>query len=496
MRVAERTGQPRHTNKLLVSRKNVRYVPVIVTPPTRYNLCVILEYAKVDVDAPQPERVLNARDATCVVIGAIVGVGIFFTPARTAQLAGSGALMLVAWAIAGTIALCGALTFAELGGMYHASGAQYEILRDAYGPFPAFLFVFCNSTASLAGCIGIIAVVCARNLAIAVGSDWSTATILAISVALIFVLTIANIVGAVWGARIQNLTVYAKVLALILIALLAIALGREDVATPVIPKAGGTASLGGVAGVLAALVPAMFSFGGWQQALWISGEVRDPQRNLPRAIVGGVLVVIAVYLLANWSYLRLLGPTGVAGSSAVAADAVAAIYPSLGRRAIAGAVAISAFGVLNSQLLAGPRLLYRMAGDGRFFRPFASLDGRFGTPIPAILLIAVISLVILLTVGPERADTLVLTGIMFIDLSFFVLTGAALMVLRRKRADVERPVRVPGYPVVPMLFVTGEFAALVGAYLDPKVRAAAIIGAIWIAGAALLYVVRFRRVEN
>jgi len=312
----------------------------------RYNLGVIQENAGRAALESQPARVLNARDATCVVIGAIVGVGIFFTPARTAQLAGSGTLMLLAWAIAGTIALCGALTFAELGGMYHASGAQYEILRDSYGPLPAFLFVFCNSTASLAGCIGIIAVTCARNLAIAVGSDWSTATVLVISVALIAILAIANVVGAVWGARIQNLTVYAKVLALILITLLAIAMGREDVGARVIQQTGGAASLGGVAGVLAALVPAMFSFGGWQQALWISGEVRDPQRNLPRAIVGGVLVVIAIYLLANWSYLRMLGPSGVADSSAVAADAVAAAYPSLGRRAIAAAVAISAFGVL------------------------------------------------------------------------------------------------------------------------------------------------------
>lgn len=454
-----------------------------------------VDYADDNTTVAQPARVLSARDATCVVIGAIVGVGIFFTPARTVQLAGSGTLMLTAWAIAGTIALCGALTFAELGGMYHDSGAQYEILRDSYGPFPAFLFVFCNSTASLAGCIGIIAVVCARNLAIAVGSDWSNATILATSVALIASITIANVVGAVWGARIQNLTVYAKVLALIIITLLAIAKGREDVGAGVIQKTGGSASLGGFAGVLAALVPAMFSFGGWQQALWISGEVRNPQRNLPRAIVGGVLIVIAVYLLANWSYLRMLGPTGVAGSPTVAADAVAAAYPSIGRRAIAAAVAISAFGVLNSQLLAGPRLLYRMAGDGRFFRPFALLDGRFGTPSPAILLIAAISLAILLTVGPDRVDTHVLTGIMFIDLSFFVLTGAALIVLRRKRPDAVRPVRVPGYPIVPALFVIGELAALIGAYMDPQVRAAAIIGAIWIAIAALLYVVRFRRSE-
>jgi len=441
----------------------------------------------------QPARVLTARDATCVVIGAIVGVGIFFTPARTAQLAGSGTLMLAAWAIAGVIALCGALTFAELGGMYHASGAQYEILRDSYGPFPAFLFVFCNATAVQAGAIGIIAVVCARNLAIAVGSAWSDASLLGMSVALILAVTLANLAGAWWGARIQNGTVYAKVFALMAITLLAFAMGREDVTARVAPPAESTAAVGGLSGVLAALIPAMFSFGGWQQALWIGGEVRDPQRNLPRAIIGGVLIVIAVYLLANWSYLRLLGPTGVANSPAVAADSVAAVFPSIGRRAIAGAVAISAFGVLNAQLLTGPRLVYRMAGDGRFFRPFAALSPRFGTPAAAILLLSGIALAILLAVGPDRVDKDVLTGIMFIDLSFFVLTGAALIVLRPKRPDAVRPVRAPGYPLVPLIFVAGELAALVGAYLDPQVRSAAIVGACWIAAAALLYVVRFRR---
>lgn len=454
---------------------------------------MILDSAKADVEVAQPARILSARDATCVVIGAIVGVGIFFTPARTAQLAGSGSLMLAAWAIAGAIALCGALTFAELGGMYHDSGAQYEILRDSYGPFPAFLFVVCNATAVQAGAIGIIAVVCARNLAIAVDGRWSDTLVMALSAALIVSVTLANLAGARWGARIQNLTVYAKVLALIAITLIAVALGKADVSLPIVSPSDGSAPGGGLAGLLAALIPAMFSFGGWQQALWIGGEVRDPHRNLPRAIIGGVLIVIAVYLLANWSYLRLLGPTGVAESKTVAADAVAAAFPIAGRRAIAAAVALSAYGVLNAQLLSGPRLIFRMAGDGRFFPAFAALSPRFGTPAAAILLLSGMALAILLGVGAERFDRDVLTGVMFIDTSFFVLTGAALIVLRRKRADAARPMKVPGYPIVPLLFVLGEMGVLIGAYMDRQARAAAVIGAIWIAAAAVLYAVRFRR---
>jgi APA family basic amino acid/polyamine antiporter len=250
---------------------------------------------------------------------------------------------------------------------------------------------------------------------------------------------------------------------------------------------------------MAALTPALFAYGGWQQALWIAGEVRDPQRNLPRAIVGGVIVVIIVYLLANWSYFHLLGVERVAQSKAVAADAVSVAAPRAGRRIIAAAVAVSAFGVLNAQLLSGPRLLFGLARDGRFFTPFRSLSPRFGTPVAAISLLTIMSLVILvvaLSSGGTRPIDQLLNGTMFIDVTFFALTGAALIILRRTRPAAHRAVRVPGYPIVPLLFVIGELGALVGAMLDETVRTAAIIGAIWIAIAGLIYAIWFRRVAG
>lgn len=440
--------------------------------------------------APGPRRVLGLFDATSVVVGAIVGVGIFFTPSKVAALTGSPALALTAWAVAGCIALCGALTFAELGGRYHASGAQYEILRDAYGPFPGFLFVFCNATAIQGGSIGIISLICAFNLLGAVGrgpsAGFDEPLVLALAAALILALTAANILGVRWGARIQNATVLGKLLAL------AAVVGLAAFAAPATaPAAAPVPALGPVAAVLAALVPCLFSFGGWQQALWVSGEVKEPRRNLPRAILGGVLIVVAVYLAANWAFLRLLGAPAVAASKALAADAVAVVLPGLGRRLVAAAVAVSAFGVLNAQLLTGPRLVYGMACDGRFFKPFAVLSPRWGTPLPAVALIGLTALALLFAAGPGGIDRL-LNGLVFIDGVFFALTGAALLVLRRKVPAAGMAFKVPAYPVIPLLFVLGEMGVVAGAYLDPAVRGAAFIGLAWIAAAALLYALRFR----
>ncbi len=441
----------------------------------------------------QPARVLGGVDAFSVVVGAIVGVGIFFTPSRVAQIVGSGPLALVAWALAGAIVLCGALACAELGGLYHGSGAHYTILRDAYGPLPAFLYVFCNATAIQAGAVAIIAVVCAINLGIAAGGGPPAgAALYVIAGAIIAGLTAANVAGVRVGSGIQNVTMLAKVLTLLAVTVLA-ALFTSEVSPEIAPHAATAPRAAGVvASVLAALVPAFFTFGGWQQALWIAGEVREPRRVLPRAIVGGVLVVIVVYLLANWAYLRLLGVQGVAGSQALAADAVAAVWPSAGRRVVAAAVAVSAFGVLNAQLLTGPRLVHGMARDGRFFAVFGRLGARTGTPVAAIALIGGMSLLVLLGAGPQGEIGRLLNGVVFIDGVFFVLTGAALFVLRRKRPDADRPMRVPGYPVVPLVFVLGEVGVVAGSYLDPEVRGAVWIGLAWILAGAVLYGVRFR----
>ncbi len=438
-----------------------------------------------------PSRVLGRIDATCIVIGAIVGVGIFFTPSLVAERAGSVPIAMLVWAIAGLIALLGALTFAELGAMYPRNGGQYEILRDAFGPMIGFVFVFCNATAIQTGAIAIIALICANHIGIAVADiEPEGFALLAIATAVIVSLIVANIVGVRWGSRIQNLTVYTKLLALV--AVVGVAVYFTGQAPAVAASDPVTASRFGVAGAIGAgLVAAFFAFGGWQHALWIAGEVRNPARNLPLAIVGGVLIVIAIYLLANWAFFDLLGHAGVAKTKVLASDAVSVAFPGLGKRLVAGAVAVSAFGVLNAQLLSGPRLVYGMARDGRFFYVFSKLHRVFHTPYAAISLLGGLALILLIAGGEERIG-LLLTGVIFIDAVFFVFTGVALIRLRRTRPDADRPVRVPVYPLVPVLFILGELAIAVGAYLDPETRKAAFIGAAWIAAAAVLYAVRFR----
>jgi basic amino acid/polyamine antiporter, APA family len=434
-------------------------------------------------------RELGPWDAISVVVGAIVGVGIFFTASRVAALTGSDTLFLGAWLLGSLVALFGAMTFAELGSLYSRTGGQYEILRDAYGPAIGFVHVLCSVTAIQAGAIGIIAIVCVQNTAVLIGgralTGWS---VVAAACMLSVIIAVANAAGVRHGARIQNVTVVAKLAALL--AVVAVALWVEPATPPLAPTA--SPSDGGVAGLAAAMVPVLFAFGGWQFALWLGGEIREPARNVPRAILVGVVIVSIVYLGTNWAYLRLLGLTGVAGSPALAADAVSAAVGDAGRRLVAAAVVVSALGVLNAQLLGGPRLLLALACDGRFFRPFARVHARLGTPVPAIALLTGAAVVLLVIAGEDGLDRL-LTGVVMIDAVFFGLTGLASVVLLRRHPRATRPIRMPGFPVIPIMFVLAEVGLIVGAWMDPRVRGAAVLGVAWIAAAALLYALRFRR---
>jgi APA family basic amino acid/polyamine antiporter len=426
-----------------------------------------------------------------VVIGAIIGVGIFFTPSRVAELAGSAELGLLAWAIGGVIALLGALTFAELGAMVPRAGGQYELLRDAYGPATGFVYVVCNATATQAGAIGVIALVAVDNLAVLLtGAVLGPALTLACAIGLTVGIALANAAGVRWGARIQNYTVVAKLATLL--AVTAVALLARPEAHELLVVVDARAPLHPVAAIAAALVPALFTFGGWQQVLWMGGEVRQPERSMPISILAGVTIVVTVYLLTNWAYFALLGHAGVAGSETLAADAVAVVFAGPGRRAIAAAVAISALGVLNAQLLTGPRLLYALARDGRLWPVLGRVHAGTGSPIPAIMVLAVAAIVLLLAAGKHGVDRL-LTGVVLVDAVFFALTGLASLVLARRLPHASRPVRMPGFPLVPALFGLAEIGVVIGAWLDPEVRGAAAIGAIWIAAALGLYLIRFRK---
>jgi APA family basic amino acid/polyamine antiporter len=395
------------------------------------------------------------------------------------------------------------MTFAELGGVYARTGGQYEILRDAYGSFTAFLFVFCNATAVQAGSIAIIAYYSAVNLVVACGGSFDQKELcVGVGSAMIIALAGTNWLGVKWGSLAQNVTVVMKIATLIVITIVALMfqpaalLDGGEMVTETTGQVGSseTAAETGITFTvfLAALVPALFAFGGWQHALWVGGEVKNPQRNVPWAILGGVVIVTLVYLFVNWAFFRLLGFSGVAGSRTVAADAVGAVWPVWGGRVVAGAVAVSGFGVLNSQLLSGPRLICGMARDGRFFRPFAKLSPRFATPHLAILLLAGMGLGLLLVAGADNTDQ-IMNGVVMIDAVFFILTGLALIVLRRKFPSAPWSYRSPWFPSMPILFGLGELLVLVGAFSMEKYQQSSYLSALWILAAALCYVAFFRK---
>jgi len=432
-------------------------------------------------------RELGLLDTIAVVVGACVGVGIFFTPGRVAALAGNADIAMLAWICGGLVAVAGALSIAELGAMYPRTGGQYAALRDAYGPGAAFVYVVCNATAIQAGAIAVIALVCAEHVAItAVGHGLGPGAAALGATLLVVTLGVTNAIGVRWGARIQNLTVLGKLAALV-------AVGALGFVAPAAPETAPHAVAGGsvAAGLLAALVPTLFSFGGWQQATWLGGEVRDPERTLPRAILLGVAVIVAIYMLVNWSYLRVLGFEAAASSGSIAADTAAVAMGEGGRRIVAGAIAMSAFGVLNAQLLAGPRLVLALALDGRFFRVFAGVHARTGTPIAAITLLCGVAIGLLWIAGDRGIDRL-LTGVVAVDGVFFAATGLASVVLAKARPRAERPLRMPLWPAIPILFAAAEIAVVAGAWVDPEVRGTLWVGAAWIAGSAGLYLWRFR----
>jgi APA family basic amino acid/polyamine antiporter len=436
-------------------------------------------------------RVIGSAGAVAIVVGAVIGVGIFFAPSNVARIAGSAELAMWTWVLGGVVALLGALTFAELGGMYPHTAGQYEVLRDAYGPLVAFCFSLCNAAAIIAGGTAIIAIVCAENLSAALtGAPLSGFYAAVLPAALLASVACANIVGVRWGAAIQNATVLAKVAALLFVTVLALFVAPEMRETAPATGDGST-----VARVFSGLVPAVFAYGGAHYALWVGGELKHPRRDVPLSLVLGVCVVIVVYLLANWAYLRLLGYDGVATSRALAADAVSVRWPHAGSRIIAAAVALSAFGVLNVQILSGPRLLYGMARDGRFFAAFGRPHARFATPAAALALVGGIAVLLVLIAGKHAIDRL-LTGVVIVDAVFFALTGAAVIVLRRRRRDATRPVRVPLYPLVPLIFVALQLAIIFGAFQIEATRSAAWIGLFTIAFSVVLFTARFRRSAN
>lgn len=434
--------------------------------------------------APTPRRSLGSLHATAVVIGAIIGVGIFLTPGKVAAVAGSpgGALML--WVTGGVIALAGALSMAEIGARYPTSGGEIVALQRMLGPLPAFLFGWCLLTAIQTGVLVIVTLFAAQNLGAALGAEWSPAVVSLVATAMLLALMVVNLLGVKQGAAAQTTTVALKLLALAGLTAVGawVALGGE----PVAPVAATPApEVSAEVPWLAGLAACLFSYGGFHQVTWIGGEVRDPQRTLPRAILIGVAIVVVCYLAANLTYFRLLPFDTVTSSGTLAADAIGTVLPGWGRRLTAIALAVSAFGLANTLLLTSPRVYFALAQEGLFPRALGRLDGGRGVPAPAILAQGGLAVGLLWLAGGDRMDSLV-NGVVFVDWIFHILACCGLMLVWR-RGDPAPGYRTPLMPIPPLVFVLGSAVALGATFLDPEVRQSSLIGVAWVGAGCLVY---------
>ena len=407
-------------------------------------------------------RRLGLFSGTMAVVGGIIGGGIFRTPAAVAERVSSPGLTLGAWILGGVVALIGAFCFGELGQRRPKAGGGYVYLRETWGPLPAFLYGWALLLVIATGAIAAVAVTFANYALALLGLPQGLTVPVAIGA--ILLLSGINYVGVKPAAVTQNVFTVLKLAALATLigaGMFAVAPTAPYRPLPPLTAPGGAANV--VLAIGAALVPILFTYGGWQQTNFVAEEIVEPEKNLPRALVLGVVVVVAVYLLANVAYLRVLGPAGLAASTAPAADVMRAQLGPAGGALIAAGIAVSTFGFLNLVILVTPRVLQAMAADGVFFRRLAELHPVYRTPAAAILFQAVWAIVLALTGTFSQLVDYVAFG----DWIFFGLTVAGLFIYRRRDTAPPGPgaFRVPGYPWTPALFVIAAMYVVASAVL-------------------------------
>ena len=410
---------------------------------------------------PDLPRALGVASATLLVVGGIIGSGIFFTPAEVARALPSGGWVLVVWAAGGLVALAGALTYAELGAMMPSAGGPYVYIREAFGPLASFLYGWMIVASIATGALAAVAMGFAQSLARLVPLD-AVGGPLPVAAAAIVLLAATNYLGVRPGAAVTNVLTIAKVAVLALLIVGGLLLwARLPVppAVPGAPPARGTL----LVALAAAFPPVLFTIGGWQQMNMVAGEIRDPGRTIPRALTAGILIVVACYLGVNAVYVRALGRDGLALSGAVAADAAVRLVGDGGARMVAAGVMLSILGFVNVVILANSRVVFAMARDGYFLAAAGRVHPRHGSPHVAIVALAVVALLLLAVTRGDLGQ--LLSAVVFADWIFFGLGAASVFALRRLRPHAERPYRALGYPVVPAFFVVAAAAGVASSFV-------------------------------
>jgi APA family basic amino acid/polyamine antiporter len=413
---------------------------------------------------PSASRQLTLLDATLLVMGGIIGVGIFYTPRMVAQQVPHPTAFLAMWAIGGLIALTGALTFAELGATFPKAGGWYVFLREAFGPFVAYLFAWVVLCVISTGAISVMARVLVQSIPGLPESAhfWTGAAVLVLVTGL-------AMLGAKAGATLQNVCMAVKLSAIAAMAAVGLfwATPAPPPATPLPVQEGA----GGLAiGMVRALLPVLFACGGWQMLCYVAPQVRDPQKTLPRAIVLGILGVIATYLAIDAAYLRVLGIEGLIADPAFASEMARRTLGPTGGEFLRGAMAVSALGVCIVTIVATPWLYVAMAREGLFFARFAETHPRTGAPIAALFVQGGLSIAYWIW---GQADLLV-DSVVFVEWIFHFLVAVALLRLRSRRPELPRPFASPLYPLAPVLYALLATAVVVGTLAQAEPRSAAI----------------------
>jgi basic amino acid/polyamine antiporter, APA family len=398
----------------------------------------------------QLARRLGLFDATMIVMGGIVGSGIFINPSVVARQVGTPGLILGAWAIGGAIALAGAFVYAELAALRPAVGGQYAYLREAFNPCVAFLYGWALLLVIQSGGMAAVAVTFAHYarelLGVPVGVGALATVVLA-------ALTLVNCLGVRAGASLQSGLMVIKIVAIVGLIVTGVFFAPGAVTAPHL-EVRASASLAAAMG--AALVPVLFAYGGWQTASFVAGELKRPERDLPRGLLMGVGGVIVLYLAVSAVCLRVLGPEALAATSTPASEVMRRAFGERGARAIAVGIAISTLGFLSQSMLTAPRVYYAMARDGLFFRTVARVHPGTRVPIAAIALQGLLAVVIALSGRYEQ----ILNYVVSVDFIGFGLTGLALFVFRR-RGERAASFRTPGHPVTTGFFVAASFLVVV-----------------------------------
>src|ERR1700687_1417409 len=416
-------------------------------------------------------RRLGLWSAVAVLVGSTIGSGIFRSPAGIADKLPGPLPLLAIWLTGGLFALCGALTLAEIAAALPRTGGVYVFIREAWGRLPAFLFGWAELVLIRAAALGAISTTFSEYFIRVLGYDprvapYSRYVHYVAAVAILLTATF-NYVGIRWGSLVQNITTLAKTGALVVIIVLAISIGLPRTGghfTPAVPDGSFTFARFGLA-----LVSVLWVYDGWADVSFVGGEVRDPEKNLPRVLIYGTLIIIALYLLANVAYLAVLPVDEIRHSKLVAADVAERLMGAAGVAFVSAAVMVSTFGTLNGSVMTGSRILFTRAADGLLFKPIAKVHEQFQTPGVAIALEAGLGVVfVLLGTFEQLADTFV-TAIV----PFYALAVAAVFAFRR-RPGYQPPFRVPGYTVVPAIFIVATLLLLGNAIVDPSSRVATL----------------------